>query len=80
MRRTLLLLIAALSLAQVGCSGTREALFDSGFDTFWEAGTDLFFGNRLTEDDKYIAKRKGMTDDQYKSLKREEKRLEEFGD
>ena len=81
MRQLIAAAIAALTVSSLGCSGTREALFECAFDCVWETGSDLLFGDdELTEDDKYIARRKGLSEEQYRSIKAEEKMLEDLRD
>jgi hypothetical protein len=77
-RRLALVMIASSALL-TGCRATGEALFDTVFDMIWDVGTDAVSDpNRLTDDDKHIARRKGMSDDEYHSLKREEQQWREF--
>ena len=79
MRRIYLSSLAACLLLAPGCDAVREGLFDCVFDTFWDAGETAVFGpDKPSEDDKYIAKRKGMSQDQYKQLKAEEDILAEM--
>jgi hypothetical protein len=76
--RIALLIIAVLPFLS-GCRSTGDALFDGVFDMFWDAGTDAISGSdRLSEDDRHIARRKGMSDDEYRSLKRQEEQWREL--